>query len=82
MRWIPTRPDDYAFAEVYDVVATHLYLCRLTIDEVLAAQAELVPLDELIPVRRSRLNEYGEFNIADYVQPGSDDNSHGFYDSP
>jgi hypothetical protein len=78
VRWVPTRPDDYAFAEVYDVIATHLYLRRVAIDEVLASEVA-VPLDELIPFRRSRLDEYSDFDVTDYAQPRSDVNAHGFY---
>jgi hypothetical protein len=79
VRWEPTRPDDYAFAEAYDVVATHLYLRRVALDDALASEVE-APLDAFMPFRRSSVNEY-EAGIADYVQPGAEDDSHGFYES-
>jgi hypothetical protein len=79
VRWEPARPDDYAFAEAYDVVATHLYLRRLAIEDTLATEV-VAPLDYFVLFRRSRLNEYEA--LDEYVQPGSDDDqSRGFYET-
>lgn len=79
VKWIPTRPDDYAFAEAYDVVATELFYWRLQVDSQIASQVEQ-PLEAWgHEFRRSHVNEYGEAGRDDYVQPGSDDNAHGFY---
>jgi hypothetical protein len=61
------------------VVATHLYLRRLAIEDTLATEV-VAPLDYFVLFRRSRLNEYEA--LDEYVQPGSDDDqSRGFYET-
>lgn len=51
-----TGPDDYAHAEVYDVVATDLWLRRQVVDD---AQAEVLkPLDDMLDFERSSLADY------------------------
>jgi hypothetical protein len=62
------------------LVATHLYLRRVAIEDALATEVE-APLDYFMPFRRSTLNDY-EAGLGEYVQPGSDDDeSQGFYET-
>ena len=51
IEWHPTRPDDYAMAEVFDHLAVELWWAK---EEVISGSQESeVPLDELIRFRRA-----------------------------
>lgn len=67
VRWVSTRKDDYAFAEVYDLIATELYWRRLGIDAQM--RETLQPLEQLMPFRRSTVNDLDDI---DY-RPGPED---------
>jgi hypothetical protein len=55
IEWHPTRADDYAMAEVFDMVACELYWAR---EKVLAQSGErLTPLDEMVEFRRSSVSD-------------------------
>jgi hypothetical protein len=57
VEWHPTRADDYAMAEVFDMVACELYWAR---EKVLSQSGErLTPLDEMVRFRRSDVTELG-----------------------
>lgn len=49
--WESTRPDDYAMAELFDLLATELYYRSLLLDD--ATRSVLTPLDDLMPFERS-----------------------------
>ena len=49
--WEATRPDDYAMAELFDLLATELYYRSLLLDD--ATRDVLTPLDDLMPFERS-----------------------------
>jgi hypothetical protein len=57
VQWESTRADDYAHAEVYDVVAAELYWRRMGLDE--ARQELLQPIDNLLgdEYRRATVND-------------------------
>jgi hypothetical protein len=56
--WEPTRPDDYAQAEVYDLVASEMFYRRVLIDH--ESRYETRPLDDMIEFRRSNVTEYDD----------------------
>jgi hypothetical protein len=64
--WEATRPDDYAQAEVYDMVATEMYFIRLQVDD--AMQLETRQLDDAIAYERSAVDN---MENMDY-RPGPD----------
>jgi hypothetical protein len=76
-KWVPTRADDYAFAEAYDMVATELYYWRAYFDKVERVQG-YTTLDEVEPFRRSNVNRYDDETTC--LGPDGDDSSHGFYE--
>lgn len=70
-----TGPDDYYHAETYDLIARELLILQLEMDE--AGREELRQLDEMIPFRRSTVNDLGD----DEWSPGPSDEWSPGYDS-
>ena len=66
--WVPTRPDDYAMAELFDMVATELFNRRMMLGQ--AVQPVEVLLDEVHPFRRSTLDRYDD-GVEYHVGPGT-----------
>lgn len=58
--WEATRPDDYAQAEVYDMIATEMWWIRLQVEE--AQQLETRQLDDAIAYERSSVDDYGNLD--------------------
>lgn len=76
--WESTRKDDFAHAEVYDLVAAELYWRRLGIEAQLREQFQ--PLDQLMPFQRTTVNDLSD---RDYRPgPGSDPSEGGWDDDP
>jgi hypothetical protein len=75
VRYESTGADDYAHAEVYDLVASELFWMRQSIDEL--ERESLSTLDDHMDFERSVLHEDGERYIAgpggDRYEPGLPD---------
>ena len=56
--YLSTGPDDYAMAEVYDMIATELWWMRQTVQGYF--QKRTTTLEEHVPFERSDLDTYGE----------------------
>lgn len=56
VKYISTGPDDFAFAEAYDVVATELWFYRQAVDD--AGRQRFTRLEDKIEFERSQLSDY------------------------
>lgn len=65
--------DDYAHAEVYDLVATELWWYRQGVEE--AQRAVYQPLENLMEFERSNLSDYGD--EGEYLPGGHDEDYFG-----
>lgn len=61
-RWEATRPDDYAMAEVFDLLATELYYRNLLLGD--ATRDVLTKLDDLMPFERSQVADLEEISYS------------------
>lgn len=71
--WEPTRPDDWAMAEVFDLVATELWWIRQQVE---GATAEVyTPLDDMVELRRAEVSDYGAMEYR--AGPGEEVEQYG-----
>jgi hypothetical protein len=53
--WEPTRPDDYAMAELFDMLANELWWAKTQVEA--GSQETLTPLDEMVEFQRSGVTD-------------------------